>query len=434
MFRKIRAIDKKAILGKLFGTGFFHVFGSNVINYILAFFSSVFVIAIVSKSEYGVYSTALNRLSFFCLLSALGLISGVLQIGSENAADRQANLEAYRFGASRGMAFNLILGVIIFIASLIMPEKIHGSNHYLTMLSFIPFVECINEFQKAYFRSTLDNKSFAYINTAGSVLVVACSVTGAFAGGIPGLITGRYAASLLTTAIGVLIFKAPLIFRSGRYEKEKQKIMMKISLISMMNNGISTLLSIFDIFVISEVIASEAVIAEYKAAIMIPTAAAFIPQAIITYIYPYFSLNRNNKPWVKERFKQVMFAVGALNLFISAALFIFAPLIVRLFFGERYIDSVDVFRISSISYFFLGTFRMIPGNLLVTQRRLRYNFWVTLVSGALNVISNFILVSAIGAAGAAWTTLIITMFSGFMFTSHFIRVIRNLPDKSVSYD
>jgi len=71
---------------------------------------------------------------------------------------------------------------------------------------------------------------------------------------------------------------------------------------------------------------------------------------------------------------------------------------------------------------------MIPGNLLVTQRKLRYNFFVTLASGVLNVISNYVLVSRIGAIGAAWTTLIITMFSGFMFMTYFVHVINALPD------
>jgi len=421
-------IDKKGAAKKLFSTGFFHVFGSNVINYLLAFFCSVFVIAIVSKNEYGVYSTALNRLSFFTLASALGLISGVLQVGSENAKNPAVNLEVYQFGLSRGAAFNLILGGAILVCSFFIPEKIQGSNHYLAMLSFIPFVECINGFQKVYFRTTLNNKAFAYLNTTSSVLLVICSVVGAYLWKIPGLIIGRYVAALLTDLAGSLVFKAPLGLTFRRCEKKMKDLIMKISLVSMMNNGISSLLSIFDIFVISEVIADEAVVAEYKAAIMIPTAASFVTQAVITYVYPYFSLNRNNKSWVKTRFKQVILIMGAVNLVISLILFIFAPFIVKLFFGERYMGSVGIFRISSINVFFLGTFRMIPGNLLVTQRKLRYNFFVTLASGVLNVISNYVLVSRIGAIGAAWTTLIITMFSGFMFMTYFVHVINALPD------
>lgn len=425
-------IDKKSVANKLFSTGFFHVFGSNVINYILAFFSSVFVIAIVSKNEYGIYSTALNRLSFFTLVSTLGLTSGVLQVGSENARNSKINLEVYQFGMSRGAAFNLILGVAILISSFIMPEKIQGSNHYLAMLSFIPFVECINGFQKAYFRTTLNNKAFAYLNTTSSILLVICSVVGAYLAEIPGLIIGRYIAAILTNLVGNLIFKAPLGLIVRHCEKNLSSLIMRISLVSMMNNGISSLLSIFDIFVISEVIADEAIVAEYKAAIMIPTAASFVTQAVITYIYPYFSLNRNSKSWVKTRFKQVMVIMSVVNFVISAVLFIFAPFIVKLFFGERYMGSVGIFRISSINVFFLGTFRMIPGNLLVTQRKLRYNFFVTLASGVLNVISNYILVSKIGASGAAWTTLIITIFSGLMFTMYFIHVINAIPEAEVN--
>ena len=39
---------------KLFSTGFFHIFGSNVINKILSFASGILLVRILTKSEYGI--------------------------------------------------------------------------------------------------------------------------------------------------------------------------------------------------------------------------------------------------------------------------------------------------------------------------------------------------------------------------------------------
>ena len=86
--------------------------------------------------------------------------------------------------------------------------------------------------------------------------------------------------------------------------------------------------------------------------------------------------------------------MGSLNLVISVLLFAFAPVIIRLLYGEQYMDSVYIFRILSINYFFSGTFRIISGNLLVTQRKLKFNFFVALVSGTINAIADYFFVMA----------------------------------------
>ena len=46
-------------INTLFKTGFFHIFGSNVINKILAFLSSVILVRILTKTEYGAFTYAI---------------------------------------------------------------------------------------------------------------------------------------------------------------------------------------------------------------------------------------------------------------------------------------------------------------------------------------------------------------------------------------
>lgn len=105
---------------------------------------------------------------------------------------------------------------------------------------------------------------------------------------------------------------------------------------------------------------------------------------------------------------------------ISLMLIILAPLIIRILFGAQYLDAVAAFRILSLSYFFSATFRKTTGNLLVTQRKLHVNFWIGVMEGVLNIVSNWFLIQFMGAVGAAVTTLVICIVSSAVSVGYFI--------------
>ena len=71
----------------LIRTGFFHIFGSSVMNKIIAFLSSIVLVRILSKEEYGVFTYAWNIYSIILLFSGMGLDSGMLQLASEKSGD-----------------------------------------------------------------------------------------------------------------------------------------------------------------------------------------------------------------------------------------------------------------------------------------------------------------------------------------------------------
>lgn len=419
-------------MGKLFGTGFFHVFGSTVINKILAFLSSMIIVRIVSKAEYGVYASGLNQMSMFLLVGALGMLSGVLQVCSEKVKYPEESLKTFRYGSSIGIQFNFVLGLIIIIASLFMPEKIHGTNEILRMIAFIPFIEIINEFQKIYFRSTLNNKYFAYANTISTALVVLFSVSGATLYSVKGLIFGRYLAAVCSLLFTKYILKGPVYITRGKFVYREKKLLFNISLISMANNGLSSLLTLVDVFVITLLTGEASSVADYKVAIIIPTALGFIPGAVCTYVYPYFSMHLRDRKWLVSKYAILFKAMLIANMLITITMIICAPLIIKAFAGSKYMSAVGMFRIASISYFFEGTFRTVAGNLLVSQRKLKFNFFMSLSAGILNIISNYILVSKYGAIGAAWTTLIITAGSGILATIYLIKVFNNIKTEEVN--
>lgn len=200
--------------------------------------------------------------------------------------------------------------------------------------------------------------------------------------------------------------------------------MLKIAFISMLNIATGQLLYLLDVFLIGILIPNELIVASYKTATIIPNALVFIPSALVVYIYPYFAQHQNDKKWVKSKFLTVLKYFVPFNAVLTLGLVVFAPLIIKILFGAQYLDAVPAFRILSVSYFFSASFRKIIGNLLVTQRKLKVNFWIGVMEGVLNLISNWILISFMGAIGAAITTLVICIVTSVISLSYFLHLLK----------
>ena len=65
---------------KLFSTGFFHIFGGNVINKVITFVSGIILVHLLSKPEYGVFTYAWNIYGIVFLFSGMGHMPGTSMV------------------------------------------------------------------------------------------------------------------------------------------------------------------------------------------------------------------------------------------------------------------------------------------------------------------------------------------------------------------
>lgn len=409
---------------KLFKTGFFHIFGSSVINKIIGFLSSIVLVRILSKSEYGIFTYAWNIYGFVLLLQGMGVGSGVLQIASEHSSDTSFVSRVCNFGARFGVAFDVLLCVILLTIGLLVPLKIQGSNEILILLCLLPMAQLLFQLTLDFLRAQKRNQEYARLTMVNTILLFVVSAGCAYLFREKGLVAGYYVAYLSTFLAGLLFFKIHLFSHEEQLDEENRKALLKIAFISMFNNGLSQLMYLLDVFVLGLVDPQETVLASYKVATMIPSALIFIPQALVTYIYPYFAEHKDDGKWCLKKYKQVLLGIGSLNLCISIILFLGAPLIVQIFFGKQYIDAVPVFRILAINYFFSGTFRTIAGNILVTQRKLKFNLFVGIVSSVVNIVADYLFIQWWGAIGAAFATVMVVAVSSIMFVSYLIYTLK----------
>lgn len=128
-----------------------------------------------------------------------------------------------------------------------------------------------------------------------------------------------------------------------------------------------------------------------------------------------YVISRTTFPYLVRKFdKHYLYARISLILafFASAILFIFAPLIIHIFFGKDFGESVVVLRITSVALFFIMMSSVYGTNFLIIRgfdKKLRN---VTMIASIIGLIISFPLVYNFSFIGASLTYMISSMLLG----------------------
>lgn len=395
--------------------GFFHIFGSSVINKIIQFCSGIFIVRILSKTDFGIFTYSQNLISFFLLMNGFGILNGLLQFGTKNITTNEKNT-ILKHSIKVCIFSNILITLSIILYSQFGTFKLSEAKNVFLFMSFYPVTNILVELIQIKNRIDLENKKMALntnINTALNLLfmIILGKIYGVY-----GVIVGKYMANIATVIYSFSSIKEVIISWSEIKElrnEEKNKI-LKFSGISMLNNGISQLLYIIDVFLIGIILGNTDVIASYKTATLIPFALNFIPLSIMTYMYPYFSKNFEDLEYLSKKYLSLVKWMILLNILIALFLLVFSKYIVLIVFGEQYLESMRVFQILAIGYFFAASFRIPAGNLLAAIGAINFNFYTTIFCGVLNIVLDIYFIKIYGSIGAAFATLIIFIISGIM--------------------
>lgn len=412
----------------LLKTGFFHIFGASAINKVLAFLCNILLLHIISKPEYGVFTYAWNIYSIVILFSGLGITTGLLQLCSEHAGDEDYAMRASDYGTRFGLKINIILSAVLLGIGIFAPLKIESSRVILIATCLMPFVQLYFELMNINLRVKKLNSRFAKMQLINTIVFYGVSLTSAFVIREMGLVVGHYISWIASILVGMFIFKITLLSNKRESIGEDKKPLLKISIISMTNNSLSHLLYLLDVFVLGIVDPQETILASYKAATIIPTALTFIPSALMTYVYPYFAQHRLDKKWCRKYYKITVLCFGAFNILVSGTLVLIAPILVKYAYGSQYLDCVPVFRILSVNYFIAATFRTLSAFLLLTQRALKFNLFVAVVSSVVNIFADYFFIKAWGSVGAAYATVLVVLVSSILSTSYLLYLYNRKDD------
>lgn len=412
LFKIIIMTKIKEVLHKLFSKGFFHIAGSNIINRLITAITNILLARFLGKYDYGLFGAAYNIYSLFIIFSGLGMFSAILVYCSENREDNEKKAY-YRYGMWSGFLASFLLSVIMFAYALFAPMGIPESKQYILLLSGLPLLDYIMQYLLVIFRSQKQNQRYAkYINIASiSYLILGC--TGAKYFGIIGTIVGRY----ISYAIVILVTLRPAYPYLNNKAKEaivlsKDKIreLWSYSLKNGASSALNQVLYLIDVALIAALIKNPEVVASYKVAVLIPEGLSFIPSSLMVFLVPIIAEHNQDRNWLQRNTTKIFIYGGLMNLFISATLFLLAPFIITLLWGTDYMDSVPCFRILSINYFIMATFRMPCTNILAVLHKVNFNLGLGIASGVLDVVLDYVLIKNFGAIGAAVATISTVVF------------------------
>ena len=389
--RDTLAVQAKNLLNR----GFFHILGSTLTNKLIVFASNILIVRFLTQDEYGVFSYANSIYSIVLLFTGLGLISGLLQFSSEKRPVEE-KFEIQRYVLTVGLFIDAVIMMLLVFVGYGAGLSIAGSGHCLAMLAPLIPLDYFFQYASSILRSRKLNKEYSLLLNVNTIGYTGLSCVGAFAAGVPGVISGRYAAYAITISVAVILLKGvgfPL--RSTKFLSSKKAVgLWKFSLPTGISSVFNSVVYLLDVLMVGIIVASSIDVACYKVATMLPEGFLFIPQCIVIFALPYFAEHRLDSVWFSKHARVLLFGSLVPMAVIAVVLFIWAP------------DTA--FRISSLSLI-VSPLRTVSVNLLACLHRVRFNLVVSVVSLAANVALIVPLTFAFGIVGAALATVSTTV-------------------------
>ncbi len=245
------------------------------------------------------------------------------------------------------------------------------------------------------------------INTLSTVIFM---VIGGYLYELKGVILGKYIGFILVILV-ILKYnnlnKIKQYLSKPRINFSLKKEIIKYSLAAQVNNSIISFIHMIDILSIGILIGDKNILATYKTANIIPFGLEFIPAAIMIYIYPYFARNNKNIQWIKENYIKVLKILIGINFIIVTINLCFGKMLIVNILGKEYLDSIKIFNILCIGYFFTGSFRVLGTNVLFALQKPKYNIYSSVIASISNIFLNIFLIKKYGSIGVAYATLIV---------------------------
>lgn len=386
----------------------------------------------LGPSNYGLLSYGSSIISFFLIVSKLGMGSFVVPEmvrTPEKEASYMGTALCLRFITSI-LSFFSIWGIIV----LLEPEN--KLLQTVTVLQALAVIFQSTEVFYYWFQAKMEMK---YVTLTSMVALTVTSVWR-----IMLLATSAdiewfaLSASLSALVCGIMILI--FFFRRARLKMEvyysDALFIIKNSYHFMINSLAITLYTQVDRIMLGKLI-DERSVGYYSAASTIAVMWEFVPNAIIDSARPLLvKLYDENKDEFIRRYQILLLGITGLGIAVGMVFTVFSKLFIWVLYGEEYYEAVPALSILvwSTSFAMIGAARSVW---IVLVRKGAYMKYFTLIGAGINIVLNAVLIPKCGIIGASVATLITQCFVGvlapifFRETREFAKIyfesFRNIP-------
>jgi O-antigen/teichoic acid export membrane protein len=398
----------------------------SIVGLFLVFISRIAMARYLSVVEYGAFSLAFVILNVLTVISMVGLERAVpQQVASQNAKGDLGSADStIRFSILITIVMSLVFGTVLFLLSDLMATQVFQSpelGNALRIFSFgLPFFTLLLLFiaayrgfdradVKVYFSDILKNVLF--ISFIGAAILFRLSFDFVLFG---------FVASIAVSCVGIILLtvRRPLVPKAARLVERPKGTYMGLLLFSLplLVSAVFTLIMNWTDTIALGYFGTIDDVGIYNAALPI---AQFVPILLngMSYIYlPVVSKlhSKNRLDEIKGMYKVTTKWVFSLTYPLFLVVVLFPRPVIRILFGEAYIDGSVALQILVIG-FFVHTFLGLNASTLLAMKETRFLMWSAVVTAVANIILNIILVSSMGLVGAALaTTLSLVILNAFM--------------------
>ena len=399
----------------------------NVINKSIALLSTPIFTRILTEEQYGTFTIFQSWFSILIIFTSLNVFLGGYQKGLILFRDDIKKFTSSQLGLKHIITF---FWFCIYFVKRDFWSNAFGLSKKLMLAMFLelllmPALELWSSQQRFDFKY----KKYVCLTLAMTVMSIG--------GGVVGVLCSEHklearvysdalSKSLFSGVLFVLIFLAGKCFFSKKYWK--YSLVFNLPLIPhYLSNYV---LNQSDRVMIGKMVGNTQA-AYYSVAYTISTMMIMITTAINNSLTPYIykSLEKDRRKDIKNSTKPILFLVAGLCLLTMA----FAPEVIRIFAGKRYLDAIYVIPPISASVFFIFLYSLFS-NIEYYYQKTGLIAFATCMSAVLNLVLNFIFIQIFGYYAAGYTTLVCYICLSVFHYVFFKKVLKLQNIKTDIYD
>jgi len=408
------------------------IFFSSITQKLLALVTSIIIIRLLPKSEYGFIVYAMTILAFVRPLGGLGLQHSLLRYGAiQNSFSERLNLFYYSLKSGITYTIPIILGFII--VTPFFCTNIPESGVYLRIMSVGILFTFLFNLYKVYYRILNKNELFAYALIYFSVFNLLFVVIGAyFFSGI-----GFAIAATVSPLITFLFLCKKRIFKYSKALKNKLssiKIERKEILLYGFHVGIGTIASqmvlLTDNLVIGNLIDDPEQLAIYRTGSIIPLNLLFIPSMFFQADFTKIASEYKNSSFLKSYYSSYFKVFLVVCIIMVLPLYFLSDYLIPLLFGAKYMGSAVILQILCLGVVGAFLLRIPFGNMLGAVGKSNWNAYNGYLMLVVNLILTYYLTIKFGIIGAAYASAAALWLTGMIGALMFVFYTRTLKEQT----
>lgn len=380
----------------------FWLLAERIVRIAINFFVTIYLIKYLGPDNFGLLSYAISFVTILASFAALGMDSIIVRdlVSEENKSNAILGTSFYlRLVAS------IVSIIFIFIILSLFNEEL-STSLLILVISTTTIFQSFNVID-LYFQAKVQSKFTVYAQFTSLIIASALKIYLIIINA--DLIYFAYTIALesFLFAIGlVVVYKIQVVGKHRwNFSFVLSKKLLKDSLPLLLAGVVVAIYMRIDQIMIKNMLDNSQA-GYYSAAVKLCELWYFIPMALSNSVFPAIvnakKTSEKNYRLRMQRFYDIM---SWLSIGVSIPLTIFAPQIINLLYGAKFISAFPVLQIyiwSSVATF-LG---VASSQYLVTENLTKISFYRTFLGMIVNVLLNLILIPKIGIIGSALATLI----------------------------